>query len=341
MPGSSAIPLRGCLPLAVMAQSLLLVVVARAQAPEKPGQLSLDLDLPSYEAELDRCAAAVKQPGEMDALRKSLPRVWFVRTPDGGRVNVSTAWLSQRFEKLDQGHGTSTDEVRGIESRLGAMRRAATELESASTQPFPRDARDRFERILRRREFAGEHGPSQLDLLKARISRWITEQILKLFSHLHLGAAAGNALAWTIVGLAFLALCLWVFRSLTGRSRLVDTSTAGAAEATDSRLWAKEALAAAERGDYREAVHCAYWAAVVHLESLGLLKHDHARTPRESLRLLDPHPNEQKLLREFTYVFELIWYGYRPASAADWRNARAHLEKMGCLIPLTAATANS
>ncbi|HEY1860025.1 MAG TPA: DUF4129 domain-containing protein, partial [Gemmataceae bacterium] len=109
----------------------------------------------------------------------------------------------------------------------------------------------------------------------------------------------------------------------------------------EAREWASDALAAAERGDYREAVHCAYWAAVVRLETLGLLKRDRARTPRESLRNLDPHPTEQRLLREFTRHFELIWYGYRPASAQDWSEARAHLEKMGCLTPSTPATANS
>jgi hypothetical protein len=114
-----------------------------------------------------------------------------------------------------------------------------------------------------------------------------------------------------------------------------------AAPSDDPRQWARDALAAADRGDYREAVHCAYWAAVVHLETLGVLKRDRARTPRESLRSLDPHPNEQDLLREFTRRFELIWYGYRPASANDWSEARSHLEKMGCLTPSTPATANS
>ena len=100
-------------------------------------------------------------------------------------------------------------------------------------------------------------------------------------------------------------------------------------------------LAAAELGDYREAVHCAYWATIVHLEGLGLLKRDHARTPRESLRLLEPHPKERQLLGDFTHNFELIWYGYRPASPEDWTNARTHLEKMGCLTRSTPATANS
>ena len=158
---------------------------------------------------------------------------------------------------------------------------------------------------------------------------------------LHLGGATGNVVAWIVVGLAFLALAYFVYRNLAGRSRLQESPVETPADLSDSRQWAREALAAAERGDYREAVHCAYWAAIARVETLGLLKRDRARTPRESLRLLDPHPSEQKLLREFTRHFELIWYGYRPASVQDWSDARAHLEKMGCLPPSTLATANS
>ena len=180
-----------------------------------------------------------------------------------------------------------------------------------------------------------------MEILRARITRWIAEKIYRLLSRLHLGAAAGNAIAWGVVGLAFLVFCYWVWQSLSGVTRVPLAPSVDPLDSIDSRMWAKDALAAAERGDYREAVHCAYWAAVVHLESLGVLKSDRARTPRESLRLLDPHPTQQSLLRDFTHRFELIWYGYRPASANDWSEARSHLEKMGCLTPSTAATANS
>ena len=202
-------------------------------------------------------------------------------------------------------------------------------------------AHTQLDKILSGREFGAAQGPSQLDILKARIARWLSEQIYKLLQRLHLGAKAGNALAWIIVGLAFVALCYWVWKTLSPTTRKRETRAEGAKESDDPREWARDALAAADRGDYREAVHCAYWAAVVHLETLRVLKRDRARTPRESLRLLDPHPNEQNLLREFTRRFELIWYGYRPASASDWSEARSHLEKMGCLTPSTAATANS
>jgi len=56
---------------------------------------------------------------------------------------------------------------------------------------------------------------------------------------------------------------------------------------------------------------------------------------------LELHPNEQGMLREMTGRFELIWYGYRPASAEDWSGAKKQLEKMGCREGSTAPTGNS
>jgi hypothetical protein len=310
-----------------------------AQAPRNP-PLSIEFDLPSYEAELDRCVAEVKRSDETPDLRKSLPRIWFVRTADG-RIDVSTTWLAQGLERVEEDSTNSATIVKEIETRLLAMRQAAKDLEGDSKQPSSDTARGHLDKILQRSEFAGQQGPGQWERVWEKIGRWVSEQILKLMRALRLGAATGNFISWAVVGLAFLALAYFVFRTLAGRSRPLETAAETPTDLSDPRQWARDALAAADRGDYREAVHCAYWATVVRLENLGLLKRDRARTPRESLRLLERNPTEQKLLREFTRHFELIWYGYRPASAQDWSDARAHLERMGCLTPSTAATANS
>jgi hypothetical protein len=332
--------LRRTLLLALVSCALLLTATTRAQTSENQPQMARELDLPAYQAELARCAASIKRPEEIARLRRSLPSTWRVRT-DETRIEVSTEWLTSALQKLERDPAESASRLRDIELRLAAMHQAAMELETGSNQTSPKDARADLDKILRRREFAGMQGPSPMELLKARILRWIAERIYRLFSRLHLGATTGNVLAWTVVGLAFLTLCYGVWQSLSRSTRLPRTPPDSPVDPTDSRLWAQDAVAAAERGDYREAVHCAYWAAVVHLEVLGLLKRDRARTPRESLCLLDPHPQEQKLLGEFTRRFELIWYGYRPASADDWSDARTHLERMGCLMSSTAATANS
>jgi len=333
------IPLPRYLLIGVALSVSFLTLRADAQTPENP-PLSQEFDLPAYEAELDRCAAAIKHPDAIRELRKSLPRIWFVRTVDS-RMDVSTAWLDQKLERIEKDPATSAAIVNEVQAHLVAMRETAKELEAASQQPSLGNAREHLDKILQRPEFAGEQGPGQWELLRERIGRWLGDQILRLMRAMHLGPATGNVIAWTVVGLAFLALCYYVFQILAGRSPLPGTPPDAPTDLAEAREWARDALAAAERGDYREAVHCAYWAAVVRLETLGLLKRDRARTPRESLRILNPHPAEQKLLREFTRHFELIWYGYRPASAQDWSEARAHLEKMGCLTPSTPATANS
>jgi hypothetical protein len=326
--------------LSITACGLFLGVSVRAQQSQAPAKLLLELDLPGYEAELDRIANDVPHREAIPRLRQSLPRIWHVRTSEGA-LDVSTLGLSSELQKLEQEPAKYDAVASGVRSQLAAMHKAATELQVALQQPSSNGARERLDKILDRREFAGEQGPSQWELLQARIARWIQRQLFRLLSRLHVGAQAGNALSWAIVAVAFLALCYWIVQNLTRRSRLQQPPAEAARLWNDSREWARDALAAAERGDYREAVHCAYWAAIVQLETRDMLKSDRARTPRESLRLLETHPGEQKLLREFTLLFELVWYGYRPVSASDWSKARTHMENMGCLTPSIAAIANS
>jgi uncharacterized protein DUF4129 len=299
-----------------------------------------ELEVPSYRSELERIAQSIQHSEQIPRVRKSLPRTWLVRVGDR-TVEVSTAWLASDLKKLEENPGDSSNLSQEITVHIAAMRKVAAGLESGSSPANFSAARTQLDKILSAREFGAAQGPSQWDLLKARIARWINEQVYKLLHRLHLGAKGGNALAWVIVGIAFVALCYWVWRTLYTPKGKLEVSVEGLPPSDDPRQWARDALAAADRGDFREAVHCAYWAAVVHLESRGVLKRDRARTPRESLRLLDPHPTEQNLLREFTRHFELIWYGYRPATATEWSEARSHLEKMGCLTPSTPATANS
>ncbi|HWW18545.1 MAG TPA: DUF4129 domain-containing protein [Candidatus Saccharimonadales bacterium] len=312
-----------------------------AQSGSGGSRGDLELDLATYKAELDRCAESIRHGENIARLRESLPGTWVIHT-NQARVVVSTDWLTSQLLQAEHDPAKSKVLLRGVQRHLAAMRGAATDLEGGSGKVNAESARPRLESILQRREFSRATGPSDAELLRARITRWIAERLLRLMSRLHIGRTAGNVVTWSIVALAFALLCYWVWQNVSRSLRNAAPSVLqGAGAANESRQWARDAFSAAERGDYREAVHCAYWATIVHLEGLGLLKRDHARTPRESLRLLDPHPKERQLLGDFTRHFELIWYGYRPASPEDWTNARMHLEKMGCLARSTPATANS
>jgi len=105
--------------------------------------------------------------------------------------------------------------------------------------------------------------------------------------------------------------------------------------------WVFAAREAAGHGDYRVAIHCAYWAGIARLQDLGTLSPDRARTPREYLRALtkaklmmpEALAVRHKALSLLTSRFEKIWYGYQIATEADFRDSLAQLETLGCHLP--------
>jgi hypothetical protein len=299
-----------------------------------------EYDLKEYQLQLDRCVEAVKTPSEIREFRQSLPSAWHVHAGTT-RFEVPTEPIAAELRGLEARPQDAAQIARNLNLRLEAMSKAAAAMEVAEERENPEAARAHLDKILARREFQGAKGPSALDLYLSRISRWIGMRLVKLLMRLHISSRTGNALAWGVMLLAFMALCYMVWRWLSGKPRTAESLPAEKTAPSDARQWVEEALAAAERGEFREAIHCAYWAAVAKLEDLKILARDRARTPRESLRLLEHHPDELRSLRDMTAHFELIWYGYRPASANDWSRAKEQMEKMGCLRTSTAPTANS
>lgn len=318
--------------------------MARAQSvPPSSDASPIRIDVPTYVANLDSYANSIEknrhQPHQILQLRKSVPAQWIVHTPDGD-INISNEWLRNDLWSLEHRPKEADKIAAGLVQHLSALRAAA---EHMDTQPSALgDARTQLDKVFARREFRELAGPSRWQKLIARVEQWLFNKFVWLLRRLHINAKAGNALAWTVIGLAFAFLCYWIWKRLR-ESSPASKPPASASDSVwrTSRQWLDDALAAAERGDYREAIHCGYWAAIARLEDSGVLTRDRARTPRESLRQLDSRPREQTPLRDLTRHFELVWYGYRPASADDWSGARTQLEQMGCLKASIAPTANS
>jgi len=300
---------------------------------------SQGLDPAAYVAELDRCSDAVKHPEQISQLRASLPTSWSVRVGES-HMQVSTAWLSTLLQCVQDNPEHSKAAVTEIQTRLASLRAAASEL-AAAPKDNASDTRARLNGIFERQEFRQAKGPNPFQLAIRHAVRWLAEKIIRLLSGVHVGRKNGNIFAWIVITIVFVLLGAWVYRRLSRATVASNFKAEGKALPSDTRQWISDALSAAERGDFREAIHCGYWAAVASLEDHRLLERDRARTPRESLRLLGSHPAHQEMLGDLTCHFELIWYGYRPASHEDWSGARTLLEKMGCLKASTAATANS
>jgi hypothetical protein len=313
-------------------------VCQSASSPTSQQSLSLN----EYLAELDRCSAVLNSsasnPGALHDLRVSLPAEWKVSAGNTS-YSVATQWLSSPLAQIEKNPSGSGDALAGLRQKLDTYREAAHALETSAPPQDLAQSRAKLNTILSAREFRGQQGPSWLDALKARIWSWIIRHLERLFGGLGRAKSIGNIVAWTVIVLACLLLLFWTVRFLmrTGPRSEMDLSGATPLK-RDWHRWLQDARDAAARGDYRAAIHAAYWAAIVRMEETNSLPEDRSRTPRESLRLIQKESAEYAPLLQLTRRFELVWYGYRSATDADWSDAVRQLETLGCLRSSTPAT---
>jgi Domain of unknown function (DUF4129) len=185
--------------------------------------------------------------------------------------------------------------------------------------------------ILARREFQAAAGPSWLDVQVAKFWSWIG----RIFSGVNkLGKLApwlGTAIEWSFFVGAAVGLLVFMWRNFA-RQRLRVSMGLGVGDlqsgawAREAEDWARMAEERAAAREWRDAVHCLYWAAIVLLESRRAWRHNPSRTPREYVRLLRAGSAQQGALRGLTGIFERTWYGLRDAEEADFRRARGFFD---------------
>ena len=302
----------------------------RAATPETGGSVSPVYDGSSFTAELRRIAEILKKKpskNEMAALRDSLPKRWTVSTPEGS-YSISSQQLRNQLTSL------SSEKAQAWVNHL-AQEVACSE-QSAPNSP---NAREELDRILARSEFGAVRLPSAWDLFRQRLAAWIEQMLLRLLGGAAKYPIGGQILFWLLIVAAVGAVAVWVFRFFASRDRgsALEPSTDVIAVRTWQE-WIREAREAAGRGDFREAVHSAYWAGIARLEDLGVVPQDRTKTPREYLQLvvmpadsqLAPAPVHREPLTALTKGLERIWYANRGAGVEDFRESLRHLEALGC-----------
>jgi len=282
-----------------------------------------------FGVELDRLIAAVQQPNrggpQTEELLRSVPLTWKVRSGEQ-TFEISAEWL--RRDLIKTSDRSDPELERATLAHLRALRS-----EVDSYQREPRDVssqRAALTRILSRAEFRDIHGPTWSD----RFRHWLLERIARMLGRLF-GASSiptiGKYFVYSLIGLAVLALAIWVYRSIR-RDDDVGTIVPenDAISAKEWTLWMAEAREAAKRENWREAIHLAYWAGISFLEAQGMWKPDRARTPREYLRLMPRASENHSVLTALTRSFEIVWYGKRSADSEAFAQTLAELEKLGC-----------
>lgn len=276
----------------------------------------------------------------LHSYRESIPATWAVDA-GGRRYDVPTDLLVSRLsraERLPEIRRQEMDQARGYLDALAA------ETASLSRQlPAPTDsARAKLNRILARSEYARTREPSWWDKIRDRIYEILFNALDRILSKVSGQKSLGYILLWIVVCAAAVLIAYLIFRRWFRRAREEELALQAAAVPLRSwQEWVFDAREAAGRGDYRMAIHCAYWAGITRLQDLGALAPDRSKTPREYLRALDkaklilPEPlsSRQQALSMLTSRLEKVWYGYQSATEADFHDSLTQLETLGCHLP--------
>ncbi len=338
-------------------------------ATSPAGDDTKTLSLKEYRAELDRAIAEVHNAtlasgSEHDAAQ-AIPPAWIVEK-DGQRYQIPTNWLREALDTSEKDANLRRQRLEDAGARLALLRAQAENLGQAEARPGADGAsaaQARLAEILRRREFRRiTQQKSWIAELWERILVWLVRLLAKIFGSAERAGTVKNLILYGAIVAAFILLAWTVVRALRTLARSeAALRLSGAPPAGKTwNQWAREALAAAGRGDYREAIHAAYWAGVYRLADLGVWQLDRSLTPREYLRLLrqpakttasrasavtlaDPETRARRVdaLGALTRTFETVWYADQPATQEDFRAAVTQLESLGCQFPSNAQTANS
>jgi predicted nucleic acid-binding protein len=270
----------------------------------------------SCEAEASHCDADAVGPDE---------QVNFPNLGVGANANSFEAhygWVRDALKSArSAGDKARATKLQPAEARLDE------DLREASNTGFARAdiaaARRRADAILGHPEFATVSEESLWQRILARLALWLDS----LFNNVaKFGARSpwiGPVVEWVLVGIALAGLALWAMRALRRQRLAVRVEADRQIEPWEeaARNWRELAEEQAGRGEWREAVHCLYWASIAALEGRRVWAPNRSRTPREYVRLLEAGSARWKLLREQTQGFEHVWYGLRDAGQKDYERA--------------------
>lgn len=282
-----------------------------------------------YRTELDHLLAATQQLNSSgtsapEPLHK-LPQNWHIRA-DQREFAISTEGLQRDIRRYEKEQ--TAEHAIAIRTRLQALRREIDGYEKPAADYSANRAQ--LNSILARPEFRDVRGPGWFDRLK----QWLVDALINLLRRLFRSTAIptiSKFVVYALMGIALLALVFIAYRAIwRDRSAQEIVPRDLPVSAKEWTIWLTEARAAAAKGEWREAIHLAYWAGISFLERQGLWKPDRARTPREYLRLLSGSSEHRETLTALTRIFELAWYAKREASERTFSQTLTELEKLGC-----------
>jgi hypothetical protein len=244
----------------------------------------------------------------------------------GSGANVNQ--FEARYDWLREAVGNARDlkEKDRSDHLAAAASRLEDALRDAGTRPGNAgfaEARRKADSVLRHQEFVTVKEQSVWDKLIARFLLWLDGLFTNVAKFGRRSPWIGPLLEWGFITLALVGLALWAMRVFQRQRLAVRAEASRQVESWEeaSRNWRRMAEEQAARQDWREAVHCIYWASILMLEGRRFWSPNRSRTPREYVALLESGSQRWNLLLRQTRGFERIWYGLNPAAETDYRQA--------------------
>lgn len=292
-----------------------------------------------HEAEVTGADFAAARSRAFAEARRLLPPAETVEH-EGRTTRADNTWLHEAlavYEGMPEGAMAERDAVlESVLGRLYALSLRLEEMENAGARAVrTEEEKARLASILRRPEFNEAANESAFERLIERLRNWL----LSLWPRPQpLGAGEISPLwrqiliyAVCIVGLAALVFAIWKLlpviqrRRAAGAKILTDRVVLGERLAPDrspADLLA-EAEALARAGDLRAAIRKAYIALLCELGERKVIRLAQHKTNRDYLRAVSDRAALYDRLRPLTERFERVWYGFEPATDADWQEFRA------------------
>jgi Domain of unknown function (DUF4129) len=287
----------------------------------------------------DRLSSKRVSAAEIAETRASIPASWEIDSSER-HYSIPSRPLTGLLRRAETDSAERAKDLAAARDWISDLR---AQVADYVAQP-PADnlaARNAAKNILARREFAVVGQPNVRNELRRKINEWLTRLFIAIFSRIGSHPVAAETLFWLIVAaiVAWLAMMLFRFWMRNARLESIEKITTVAFH-RPWQEWIRAAREAAARGDFREAIHCTYWAGISRLETIGVLAPDPARTPRESLRVLDDSNSnalqattqQRESLAALTTSLEHVWYGKRPAGQTDFQDCLRQAEELGCRV---------
>ena len=307
-----------------------MVALVAALAPALPAAAMQQATLAEYRSHLERMRTLIQ------ACQASVPHcdpqqvggdeeVSFQGLGSNANVDKFEAHYDWLRSTLKQAQNAS-DKNRELNLAI-ADTRIEEALRDTSTQSTANvnfvQARREADAILNHPEFATVEEHSIWERVAAKIFLWLDGLFGDVAKFGERSPWIGPVIEGGLIVLAFTALAVWAMRSFRRQRLAVKLENARQVEPWEeaSRNWRRLAEEQAARGEWREAVHCLYWASIVMLEGRRFWAPNRSRTPREYVRLLETGSARWTLLQSQTRGFERIWYGLNAAAQEDYLSA--------------------